>query len=96
MVTVAKRTGVKEARLDIRTSSEQKELLTRAAQLRQRSVSDFVLESAATEARRVVEEESRLVIPNDDWQVFCEALDASPKCIPQLQRLLKRKSAFER
>lgn len=96
MGALTKAVKVKETRLDIRASTEQKELLARAAQLQHRSLSDFVLEVSAQEARRVVEEESRLVIPNDDWKVFCDALDTPPKRIPRLQKLLKEKSVFER
>jgi uncharacterized protein (DUF1778 family) len=90
------RPKIKAARLDIRTSEQVKNLLAQAAELRDRSVTDFVLESAAAAARLVIEEESRLAIPLRQWKAFNEALEARPKRIPRLSRLFKEKSFFER
>jgi predicted DNA-binding antitoxin AbrB/MazE fold protein len=34
-------------------------------------------------------------VPPDRWQAFCEALDAPPKDIPALRRLLTEASLFD-
>jgi len=86
----------KGTRLDIRATDEQKELLVEAAELRHKSLSEFVLECAALEAKRVIEDESRLTIPLEQWKAFNQALDAEPREIPRLKKLLTEKSILER
>ena len=36
------------------------------------------------------------VLPPDRWQTFCEALDAAPREIPALRKLLTEASVLER
>lgn len=52
----------RESRLSIRTSAEQKELLRRAAKARNTDVSKFVLETSLGEAKRLIAEESIIVL----------------------------------
>jgi predicted DNA-binding antitoxin AbrB/MazE fold protein len=35
------------------------------------------------------------VLPPERWQAFCEALDAPPKVLPQLKKLLTEASIFD-
>ena len=37
----------------------------------------------------------RFVLPADSWQAFCDALDAPPKDIPALRKLLTEPSLFD-
>ena len=47
-------------------------------------------ESAATSADQV-----HFVLPPDRWRAFCEALDAPPRDIPALRKLLTEKGLFD-
>lgn len=39
--------------------------------------------------------QAHFALPPDRWQAFCEALDAPPKDIPALRRLLTEGSVFD-
>lgn len=41
------------------------------------------------------DDRSRFVLPPDRWQTFCDALDAPPRDIPALRRLLTEASVFD-
>ena len=82
------------SRLHIRASEDQKAFIKLAANLQDRSVSDFVLEAATKAARGILDEESRLTVPVAQWKAFNEALDAEPRDIPKLQQLAREKSGF--
>ena len=40
-------------------------------------------------------DEAHFVVPEDRWQAFCDALDAPPKEIPALNKLLTTPSLFD-
>jgi uncharacterized protein (DUF1778 family) len=61
-----------------------------------RTVSEFVLESALVRADETLAERTRFGLDADRWKAFMEALDAPPREIPRLGRLLKKPSVFER
>lgn len=84
--TQAKKT--KEARLYIRATASQKQLITYAAEKESKNFSDFVLENALSAAEAVVADDGNFILGRERWKAFCAALDASPRTIPALQRLL--------
>ncbi len=84
------------AKLDIRLSPAAKEKLQVAASVSQRSVSEFVLESALVRAEETLADRTRFGLDADRWGAFLEALDAPPRDLPRLGRLLQEPSVFER
>jgi Protein of unknown function DUF104/Protein of unknown function (DUF1778) len=38
---------------------------------------------------------AHFALPPDQWQAFCDALDAPPRNVPALQKLLARVSLFD-
>lgn len=64
----------KSARLETRVSTQQKELVERAAAYVGRSVSDFVIANVEAAARQVVEEYERLCLDREQSRVLVEAL----------------------
>jgi uncharacterized protein (DUF1778 family) len=72
-------TSTKTARLEARLTAEQKALFERAAGVTGRSVTDFVLDSAAEEARRVVREAHILELAGKDSAAFAAALLNPPE-----------------
>ena len=82
-------------KLDLRLSPQAKQTLTAAARESQRSVSQFVLESALARAEETLIERRRFELTGAQWDAFMAALDASPRDIPRLRRLLQEPSVFE-
>jgi predicted DNA-binding antitoxin AbrB/MazE fold protein len=48
-----------------------------------------------TDIAAVSADQVHFVLPPDRWQAFCEALDAPPKDIPVLRKLLADKGLFD-
>jgi uncharacterized protein (DUF1778 family) len=61
-------------RLEARVTAEQKELLRRAAALRGRSLTDFVVSSAQEAAEEVVRAHQVITLGPEDSAAFVEAL----------------------
>jgi uncharacterized protein (DUF1778 family) len=82
-------------KLDLRLSSEAKRILRAAADIRHKSVTEFVLDSALTAAEDVLTEQRSVRLNAAQWTAFVEALDAPPQRHPRLERLLKEPSVFD-
>jgi uncharacterized protein (DUF1778 family) len=85
----------KPARLNIRVSEHEKEVLARAARASATTISQFVLQKAYAEAQAVLAEQTRFRLPPREWRKFCAALDAPPKDIPELRKLLTEPGRFD-
>ena len=88
--------STRTAKLDLRLTPEAKRKLQTAAESAGRSVSEFVLESALVRADQTLADRTRFGLDAERWKAFLEALDAPPREIPRLARLLKEPSVFER
>ncbi len=83
------------ARLNIRVTEHEKEVLAQAARVANTTVSNFVLEKAYAEAQAVLGEQNRFGLPEPQWREFVRALDAPPKDIAQLRKLLAEPGVFD-
>jgi uncharacterized protein (DUF1778 family) len=81
--------------IDLRLSPEAEQKIQAAACIVQRSVNEFVLESALIRADETLADRKRFGLDADRWTAFLEALDAAPQDLPRLQRLFQEKSVFE-
>jgi len=90
-----KPSSLKATKVQLRLQPAQKAVLVRAAQLRQTSLSQFMLEHAYEAAQQVLAEQVDIVMPPAEWEAFCKALDAPPREIPALQKLLMEASVFD-
>jgi uncharacterized protein (DUF1778 family) len=88
-------TGNKPTRLNIRVSEHEKEVITRAAETLNTTVSSFVLQKAYAEAQAVLADQSQFRLSDKRWREFCKALDAPPKDLPALRKLLTEPGAFD-
>jgi uncharacterized protein (DUF1778 family) len=87
--------ATRSEKLDLRLTPEAKRVLNAAAQAEQRSVSDFVLESALARAQESLPDRQHFGLDAERWQAFLAALDAPPRPLPRLKRLLTEPSVFE-
>lgn len=85
----------KGTRFSIRASALQKKVIAQAARIKQVTMSEFVLEQALLAAQQVIGEQAHFSLPPKQWKAFCEALDAPPKSVPALRRLLTKPGVFD-
>jgi uncharacterized protein (DUF1778 family) len=84
---MAARTARSE-KLDLRLTPEAKRTLAAAAASERRSLSDFVLRSALDRAEERLADRRVFELDSEKWREFLAALDAPPRQLPRLQRLL--------
>ena len=84
----------KRERFNIRTTSEEKALVERAASLVRMTTSQFVLQAAVRSAEEVVADQTRFVLSPEKWDAFVEALDRPAREIPELKRASSKTSPF--
>lgn len=88
-------TSLKATRVQLRLRPAQKAVLVRASQLRQTTLSNFMLQHACEAAQQVLAEQVDIVMTPAEWDAFCKALDAPPRSIPALKKLLTEASVFD-
>ena len=81
-------------KLDLRLTKEAKQSLQAAASALHRSVSEFVLESALARADETLADRRTFGLNTEQWTTFLTALDAPPRPMPRLERLLKEPGFF--
>jgi uncharacterized protein (DUF1778 family) len=82
-------------KLDMRLTLEAKTALRTAAAVANRSVSEFVLESALARADEALADRRSFGLNADQWKKFMAALDAPPRPLPRLERLLQEPGFFD-
>jgi uncharacterized protein (DUF1778 family) len=82
-------------RLGLRLTPKAKGTLQAAAAASNRSVREFVLESALARADEALANRRTFVLDAVHWKAFRAALDAPPRSLPRLKRLLKEPGFFE-
>ena len=82
-------------KLDLRITPAAKQLLQTAATASGRSMSEFVLESALARAEETLPDRRRFELNAEDWAAFQAALDAPPRPVPHMIRLLQEPSVFD-
>lgn len=85
-----------KARLNLRVAPNVKVLLHSAAKLQRSTLSGFILKSSQDAAEAVLAEQTRFVLPEDQWLQFNAILDAPAKEIPAFTRLMQQPSIFEK
>jgi uncharacterized protein (DUF1778 family) len=83
-------------KLDLRLTPLAKQKLKSAAAAANRSVSDFVLESALARADETLADRQRFVLDPEQWTAFMAVLDAPPRRHVRMERLLNEPSIFDR
>ena len=90
-----KASAQKASRFSIRASATQKRVIAEAARIKDTTISDFVLEQSLSAAQQVIADQVQFRLPKKQWKEFCDALDAPPKTIPALRRLLNKPGLFD-
>jgi uncharacterized protein (DUF1778 family) len=91
---VTQRTNRTE-KLDLRLSKAAKQTLQAAATASRKTVSEFVLETALSEAEERLADRRVFLLDPEKWDAFVAALDAPPRHHPRLERLFREPSVFD-
>lgn len=78
------------ARLEARISPELQQLIKRAAELQDRTLTDFVVSAVQEAAVRTIEQAEIIRLSLADQQRFAQALLSPPQPSPALQRAMAR------
>lgn len=85
----------KSERIDIRTTPTVKRALQEAALAKNKTVTEFMLDVALTEAAALLAEQRLFLLDDKQWAAFVAALDAPSKPRPRLEALLREPGVFD-
>ena len=74
-------------RFSIRATSKQKDLIARAANRSNKTISEFVLENAVEAAEALEMDNANFVVSRKKYEQFLAVLDEPAKSIPALRKL---------
>ena len=92
---MASHAATRSEKLDLRLTPANKQTLQAAAAVARRSVSEFVLESALARAADALSDRQVFPLGDAQWNAFLAALDAPPRPMPRMERLLKAPGFFD-
>lgn len=81
-------------RWDFRVEAEADRVVRQAAQNAERTLTDFVVDAAMTEAQRLLADRREFQLDPEQWERFVALLDRSPQDNPGLEKLFSRPSVF--
>jgi len=92
---VAQKTPLRDTKVQLRMRPLQKQIISRAAELRQTTLTNFMVEHAFDAAQNILADQAHFYLSPKKWDEFMAALDAPPKDLPQLRKLLTVPSVFD-
>ena len=84
-----------QVRIAVRATPEKKAWLQRAANVSDKSVSEFLLEAGMNAADETLADQRSFKLDDDQWQAFQKVLSRPVARKPRLAKLLAEKSALE-
>jgi uncharacterized protein (DUF1778 family) len=92
---MASESALKETKVQLRMRAVQKDVITRAAALQQTTVTNFMVEHSFQAAQQILADQSHFYLSPQKWEEFVAALDAPPRELPELRRLLTEPTVFD-
>ena len=89
------KTTAKVAHLALRATVQQQLLIRRAAKIAQKSVTEFVLDSACAAAQNTLTDQKLFLVYEADFDEFKKKLEEPAVIKPNLRKLLNKKSQWE-
>ena len=87
--------AIRTEKLDLRLTRAAKARIQAAAEVQNKSVTEFVLDSALNTADSLLADQRTINLNAEQWKAFMEALDAPPRYHERLERLLTEPSVFD-
>ena len=88
-------TESKSERIDIRTTPSVKRVLQDAAAAKNKTVTEFMLDTALVEAAELRANQRLFTFNKAQWKAFTAALDAPTKPRPRLEKLMREPGVFD-
>jgi uncharacterized protein (DUF1778 family) len=85
---------LKGGKVQLRLKPAQKDLIARAARVKQTTLTGFMVEHAFGAAQQILADQVNFALSPERWEAFRAALDAPPKDIPALRKLLTGPDLF--
>lgn len=85
----------RSARLGIRATPEQEAILKRAAEVRHKSLTEFILDSACSAAEQTLLDQRLFMVTTGQYEALLDLLDQPAKPNPGLERLFSKKAPWE-
>lgn len=85
----------RETRFSIRATTQQKELIARAASRSNQTINEFVLANTLEAAEALELDNADFVVSRKKYQEFLAALDEAPQSIPALRRIFAEPSVLD-
>jgi uncharacterized protein (DUF1778 family) len=82
--------------INLRTPSAQRELIDRAARLQGKSRTEFMLEASREKAQQVLLDQTLFTVTPEQYQAFAALMDAPLTKNAAVQRLLAKRSPWEK
>ena len=86
---------LRETKVQLRMRRLQKDVIARAAELKQTTLTNFMVEHAFNAAQQILADQTHFYLSPEKWEAFCAALDAPPRELPELRKLLTQPSVFD-
>ena len=86
---------IKDATVQLRMRLTDKAKVVKAARLCETTLSKFILDNALRAAQQVLADQVQFALSARDWNAFCRALDAPPRVIPILRKLISQPSILD-
>lgn len=86
----------KSQRIEVRTTERQELLIKRAADATDRSLTEFIIDSASVEAERVLADRRWFLVDEEGWKEFNRLLDEPLQATSKLESLANRTTVFDR
>ncbi len=91
----SKTATARSGRLGLRTAPEQEQLLRRAAQVANKTLTEFILDGACRLAEQTLLDQRYFLLDEQQWQAFNDMLDRPAQDKPALQALLAQKAPWD-
>ena len=86
---------LRETKIQLRMRLRQKNVIARAAELKQTTMTNFMVEHAFSAAQQILADQAHFYLSAEKWAEFSAALDAPPRDLPELRKLLTEPSVFD-
>lgn len=88
--------AAKRDTLNLRIKPEVRNLIDRAAKVRGKNRTDFILDAARTSAEDTLLDQALLVVSPEAYAQFLERLDRAPTANPRLQKTLQSPAPWDK
>jgi uncharacterized protein (DUF1778 family) len=88
-------TTLRDTKVQLRMRPLQKDVIARAAELKQTTLTNFMVEHAFEAAQHILADQTHFYLSPEKWDEFVAALDAPPRNLPGLRKLLTGPAVFD-